>query len=300
MPHATYALVGWPLLASASPDMHNAAFAAVGVDARYVLRPTPPEPGALAAVADALRHGELAGVNVTVPHKVEMRALLEDESRLVLKTGAVNTIIVTAEGHLRGENTDVAGFGAVVKGLGLADGRGRRAVVLGAGGSARAVVGVLLAGGWVVDVLNRSSGRSAVLASQLHRHFPGAELGTGPFTPAAVVDRTRGAALLVNATSLGAAPDAGASPWPLDIAVPRGVAVVDLVAHPAETALVRHARDCGATAEGGLAMLVHQAAAAFTLWTGIDAPLEVMRRAAVGWAMTGPLPAAPAASRNGA
>lgn len=300
MTHATYALVGWPLLASASPDLHNAAFAAVGIDARYVLRPTPPEPGALAAVAEALKRGELAGVNVTVPHKVAMRALLEDESRLVQKTGAVNTVVVTADGHLRGENTDVAGFGAVVKGLGLADGRGRRAVVLGAGGAARAVVGVLLAGGWVVDVLNRSSGRAAVLARQLHRHFPGAELGTGPFTPSAVVDRTRGAALLVNATSIGAAPDVDASPWPRDVALPQGVTVVDLVAHPAETALVRHARACGVAAEGGLTMLVGQAAAAFTLWTGVDAPLEAMRQAAVGWSMTALPPAAAVPSRNGA
>ncbi|MFN8422387.1 MAG: shikimate dehydrogenase [Anaerolineae bacterium] len=295
MHRAHYALIGHPLPASASPAMHNAAFAALGIDAEYALRPTPPDPAALAAVAavaEALRSGELAGVNVTVPHKVVFRALLEDESRLVLKTGAVNTVLVTPAGHLRGENTDVAGFAHVLKALGKADGRGRRAVVLGAGGSARAVVGVLLAGGYAVDVLNRSSGRAAVLVSHLHRHFPGAVLRTGPIDPAAIVAHVRSsahaaeAAVLVNATSVGAAPDVGASLWPLDVAVPAGITVVDLVANPAETALVRHARASGAAAEGGLEMLVRQAAAAFELWTGVAAPVDVMRRAAEDWAAT--------------
>jgi shikimate dehydrogenase len=303
MPTAHYALVGWPLVASASPAMHNAAFAAAGIDAAYELRPTPPGPHALDDVVAQLHAGALTGVNVTVPYKVSMRNLVEDESRIVLKTGAVNTVVMTADGHLRGENTDVVGFGHIVRALGVADGRGKRAVVLGAGGSARAVVGVLLAGGYAVDVLNRSSGRAAVLVSHLHRHFPGAELGTGPFDSAILVARTAGAALVVNATSIGASPDVGASPWPLPIPVPAGVTVIDLVAHPAETAFVRHARTCGATAEGGLGMLVHQAAAAFTLWTGVDAPLHVMRQAAEGWSMMAPLAstlASSAPSRNGA
>ncbi|MEO8084262.1 MAG: shikimate dehydrogenase [Ardenticatenales bacterium] len=313
MPTAHYALIGHPLLASASPAMHNAAFAALGIDAAYTLRPTPAGPTALATVAAALRSGELAGVNVTVPHKVDMRALLEDESRLVLKTGAVNTVLVTTEGHLRGENTDVAGFAHVLRALGRGDGRGRRAVVLGAGGSARAVVGVLLAGGYAVDVLNRSSGRAAVLVSHLHRHFPGAVLRTGPIDPAAIIAHAgpsahaADAAVLVNATSVGAAPDVGACLWPLDVAVPAGVTVVDLVANPAETALVRHARASGATAEGGMEMLVRQAAASFELWTGIAAPVDVMRRAAETWAAVVAVAAAaatpspePRASRNGA
>jgi len=303
MPTAHYALVGWPLHASASPAMHNAAFAAAGIDAAYALRPTPPGPHALDEVIAQLRAGALAGMNVTVPYKVDMHSRVEDESRIVQKVGAVNTVVMTADGHMRGENTDVLGFGHVIRTLGAADGRGKRAVVMGAGGSARAVVGVLLAGGYAVDVLNRSSGRAAVLVSHLHRHFPGAELGTGPFDSAAVVARTAGAALLVNATSIGAAPDVGASPWPLPIPLPEGVTVVDLVAHPAETAFVRHARESGARAEGGLAMLVHQAAAAFTLWTGVDAPVDVMRRAAEAWSMMAPLAAtlpSSAPSRNGA
>ena len=92
--------------------------------------------------------------------------------------------------------------------------------------------------------------------------------------------------MLVNATSVGAAPDIGASLWPLDVAVPAGITVVDLVANPAETALVRHARACGAMAEGGLEMLVRQAAASFELWTAVAAPVDAMRRAAEAWSAT--------------
>ena len=217
-----------------------------------------------------------------------------------LKTGAVNTLVVTAEGYVRGENTDVLGFGHALRAVGAAGGRGKRAVVLGAGGSARAVVGVLLAAGYAVEVLNRSSGRAAVLVSHLHRHFPGAVLGTGPIDPAAVVARAADAAVLVQTTSVGAASDVGASLWPLDVPVPSGLVVVDLVAAPAETALVRHARSTGARAEGGLAMLIHQAAAAFTLWTGVPAPVEVMRCAAEAWSGSVGLEAPAGASRRSA
>lgn len=336
----TYALVGHPLGFSLSPAMHEAAFAAHGIDARYVLRPTPPD--ALDAVFDALRSGELDGVNVTVPHKVAAASLVEDESGVVRRIGAVNTILRTGDGFWRGENTDVAGFLHVLRRLRLDDGRAKRAVVLGAGGAARAVVAVLLQAGYAVRVLNRSSARAAVLAGHLQRHFPGAMLGTGPADIEAIVssilgregrkgraapgdpglgdgpshahdpgpvvspnpahDPSRGPsplpdrdpgrppsvagdpdrpALVVNATPVGAGLGSSESPWPLDMPWPAEVALVDLVAWPPESALVHHARACGATAEGGLEMLVAQAAAAFRLWTGQAAPIRTMRRAAM-------------------
>lgn len=284
---ATYALVGWPLGHSLSPAMHQAAFDALGIDARYVLRPTPP--GAFGEVMDALRAGELAGVNVTVPHKVAAALAVEDESGVVRRVGAVNTIVRTPEGFWRGENTDAAGFLHVLRRRGLDDGRGRRAVVLGAGGAARAVGGVLLQAGYAVQILARSSGTAAVAASHLARHVPGARVGTGPLEPAGIVARVGqgagGATLLVNATPIGSGALEGQSPWPLDVAVPAGVTVIDLVAWPVETVLVRHARASGAAAEGGLEMLVAQAAHAFRLWTGRGLPLETMRvaaRAAMG------------------
>ncbi len=324
-----YALVGDPVAASLSPALHVAAFAEAGIDARYVLRPTPSAPGdaPLRAAFEDLQDARLAGANITVPHKVAARHLVQDESGIVTRVGAVNTIVRDPDGLLRGENTDASGFLHVLRGMGLEDGRGRHAVLLGAGGAARAVAGVLLHGGWTVDVLNRSSGRAAVLAGQMSRHVRGAVVSTCLLDDATVVHRAARAALLVNATPVGAAgvptitaPEiqdladparesaaesatgsaaepaakslseppalsaAGsatvASPWPLDVPWPADLALIDLIAWPTETALVHHARAAGAAAEGGLGMLVAQAAASFRLWTGLPAPIETMHAAA--------------------
>lgn len=283
-----YALIGHPLRFSLSPAMHNAALAEAGLDARYELRPTQLEPGerALRAVFDELRAGDLAGANITVPHKVAARHLVEDESGVVTRVGAVNTVVRRPDGLLRGENTDASGFLHVLRGLDLDQGFGRRALLLGAGGAARAVAGVLLQAGWQVEVFNRSSGRAAVLASHMIRHFHGAVLSTGPLDPERVVAKAQEAALLVNATPIGAAPVDGveslppASPWPLSTPWPRDLSLIDLIAWPTESALVHHARDAGAVAEGGLGMLVAQAAASFRLWTDRPAPLATMHAAA--------------------
>jgi shikimate dehydrogenase len=282
-----YALLGHPLPFSLSPAMHAAAFAHAGLDATYELRPTPTAPGepALRAAFADLRAGRLSGANVTVPHKVAARHMVEDESGVVTRVGAVNTIVRRPDGLLCGENTDASGFLHVLRGMDLDQGHGRRALLLGAGGAARAVAGVLLQAGWQVTVLNRSSGRAAVLASHMIRHFHGAVLSTGPLNPEQVQRRSADVALVVNATPIGAGahdapPHPTASPWPLSRPWPAELALIDLVAWPTETVLVRHARASGARAEGGLGMLVAQAAASFRLWTGLPAPLEVMRAAA--------------------
>jgi len=286
----TYALVGWPLEHSLSPAMHNAAFADAGIAAAYVLRPT-----ALADLphaVDEIRRGVLAGANVTVPLKLAVRALLDEESDVVAATGAVNTVVPTAHG-LRGENTDVEGFRHALRvaGVGEADSRrasvlgagsadGGRAVVLGAGGAARSIVNVLLQAGWRVTVLNRSSGSLGVLAGTMHRTFRHPALTTMPLECPRLVDAAREARLLVNATTVGALADRDHSPWPDDEAVPEHLTVIDIVAWPPETRLLAQARAGGAAAHGGLEMLVGQAAAAWSLWTGLPAPIEVMRAAA--------------------
>jgi len=308
-PTGGYTLVGWPLGFSLSPAMHNAAFAALGIDATYGLCPTPPDD--LPTTISALRTGALAGANVTVPYKVDIRRLLDDESDLVAAIGAVNTVVRTADG-LRGENTDAEGFRRALEVVDLLEGHGKRAVVLGAGGAARAVVHTLLGARYSVRVLNRGAARSGVLAAQLYRAHPGAVIATGPLAAETVVAEGRRADLLVNATGVGSAPSPwrgqvptglpasqhadGArrqalSPaarernldclWPGDIAVPSHLTVIDIVAWPLETSLVVHARACGARAMGGLEMLLGQAARSFRLWTGIEPPLDVMRRAAL-------------------
>jgi shikimate dehydrogenase len=271
-----YALLGWPQGSGLSGAMHNAAFAAAGIAATYEDRPTPPE--SLADGVAELRAGHLAGASVTVPHKVAIRRLLDDEDPLVTTLGAVNTVVRTPDG-LVGHNTDVGGAHAAIAELLPGRGRGRAAVVLGAGGAARAVVHVLLAEGYAVRVLNRASGRSGTLAAAAWRAHRNGVLATGPYTPAALTAAAADADLLVNATPVGSPPDTTASPWPAGVPLPAHLAVLDLVAWPAETRLVAAARAAGCRAAGGQTMLLHQAAAAFTLWTGQAAPVDVMRGA---------------------
>jgi shikimate dehydrogenase len=287
---ATYALLGWPLAHSLSPAIHDAAFAALGIEARYLPCPTPPD--RLGAPIDALRAGEIAGANVTVPHKVAVRERLDKESVLASALGAVNTIVRNRDG-LRGENTDVAGFLHALTVAGVADGRGRLAVVLGAGGAARAVVWALVETGYAVIVLNRSTERRSEFLGVLDRAARGVgtsaspprarapvRLAGAPLTSESIVAAGARADLLVNATSAGAAPDIDDSLWPDDRPVPARLTVIDIVAWPPETRLVRQAREGGARAHGGLEMLIGQAAASFSLWTGREAPIEVMRKAA--------------------
>lgn len=272
-----YALLGWPLAGSLSAAMHNAAFAALGIAARYEDRPTPPE--SLAEAVAALRDGELAGVNVTLPHKVAVRPLLDDEDDAAAAIGAVNTVVRVGD-LLVGHNTDALGFVAALAELGLAGaGLGRQALVLGAGGAARAVVHVLADADWSVRILSRSSGQSGVLAAGASRHHPGAALSTGRLQPDDLVAAASGAELLVNATPVGGASCPTASLWPAAAPFPERLTLLDLVAFPAETPLVAAARAAGCRAAGGQAMLVGQAAAAFQLWTGQPAPLAVMRGA---------------------
>lgn len=262
--------------------MHNAAFAVAGIDAEYLLRPTPAE--ALPNVVATLRTGELAGTNVTVPHKTAVRSLVDEESTLVRSIGALNTIVRTGN-SLRAENTDAAGFQFALGELGLIEGRSRRAVVLGAGGAARAVVHVLLVAGYTVKVLARNAVRATALVGQLYRTHPGASLATFPLTTEHLLGGAREADLVVNATPVGAAPGAEASLWPDGAPVPSHLTLIDIVAWPLETRLIAQARASGARAEGGLTMLVGQAAAAFELWTGQPAPVAVMRAAALASAV---------------
>lgn len=276
----TYALIGHPLRFSLSPAIHGAAFRALDLDADYVLLPT--TVGELPGRLDALRAGRLAGANVTVPHKRAVVDLVEEASDLAMGLGAANTLRRVADGGLRAENTDAAGFTEQLVGLGLGAGTGRRALVLGAGGAARAVVHALLGAGYAVTVAARSSAQSAVLAAGLNRLHGGADLSTALLRSERLEAALAAADLLVNATPLGAAgtDDDGALPARLALG-DRLAAVIDLVAWPLETALVRRARAEGRLAAGGLDMLLGQAAASFEGWTGLAAPRAVMRQAAL-------------------
>ena len=268
-PTRRVALLAHPAGHSVSPAMHGAAFAALGIDARYDALDVPPE--RLEGVVAALRGEPWWGANVTVPHKRAVVPLLDDVTALASRLGAVNTIVRRGD-RLLGDNTDAAGYARSL--AQLADGwAGAQAVVMGAGGAARAVVAVLVEAGARVAIANRSPERASALVADL---ASGAEVLPAEAVAAAV----RRCDLLVQTTTVGMAGGPPGSPLP-DGVLPRAGAVVqDLVYRPALTPLLAAARAAGCHVQNGLPMLVYQGAAAFTAWTGVAAPEEVMGLAA--------------------
>jgi shikimate dehydrogenase len=257
-------VIGTPIRHSLSPAIFNAAFAAAGLDWTYVAFEV--AAGDAARALDGMRALGIAGLSVTMPHKEDVAAAVD---RLTPEAGAlraVNCVVPTDEGLL-GANTDGAGFlDAVREELDL-DVRGRRVVVLGAGGAARAIV-LALAGAGAADVavVNRTPARAEAAAAL-----------AGPAGRVAGVEAVRDAEVVVNATSIGM----GDGACPVDPALLKaGQVVADIVYHPSPTPLVAAATAGGLAAVNGLGMLVHQAAHAFRLWTGLDAPVDAMRSAA--------------------
>jgi shikimate dehydrogenase len=206
-----------------------------------------------------------------MPHLDEITGAARD-------IGAVNTIVVQ-EGRLIGHNTDGDGFLATLREAGF-EAAEKRTLTLGAGGAARAVVYALAQAGCAVTIHNRTTERAAELARHMQRVGVRAPVTEVPTTATladldlAIFD------LLVNATPVGMWPHTDASPWPETLPLPSRWTVFDLVYNPAETRLLAQARAAGATAVGGLGMLVHQGALAFELWTGQSPPIEAMRVAA--------------------
>lgn len=282
-PFLRLGLIGWPLGHSLSPRLHAAALSAAGLQGEYRLYPVPPLPGgaiALSGLLGDLRQGRLDGLNVTIPHKQSVLPLLGELSAAARAIGAANTLYFR-QGKLVGDNTDAPGFLADLARLGFG---GQNALVLGAGGSARAVCFALLGAGWQVTVTARRFEQAGSLAASLSA--ASAPLHALPLEPATL---TRPFSLIINTTPLGMSPDVGASPWPDGVPFPTGAAVYDLVYNPAETALVRSARRAGLCAATGLGMLVEQAALSFELWTGKNVP----RAALWGAVLPEPLPLPP-------
>jgi shikimate dehydrogenase len=261
------AVIGRPIRHSLSPVILNAAFDAAGLDWRFVALDVAPGDGA--AAVRAARTLGLGGLSVTMPHKADAHAAVDETTAVAADLGAVNCVFWRSD-RLVGDNTDGAGFlDALAEDPGL-DVAGLRCVVIGAGGAGRAVVRALgAAGASDVAVVNRSpepARRAAALAGPAGR--------VGAATDAAQAD------LVVNATPLGMGLGAG-EPLPLDPALlHEGQVVADLIYHPRVTPLLAAAAERGARATGGLGMLVHQAAHAFVRWTGAEAPVAAMAAAA--------------------
>jgi shikimate dehydrogenase len=268
------ALFGQPVAENPTQYMHEKAFAALGLDWRYVTLEVPP--GKLPDAVRGMRAMNFAGANCTIPNKIAVMEHLDEITPTARKIGAVNTIVRRPDGALLGENTDGKGFIRSVRDAGL-DLNGTRAVVLGAGGAARAIaVELAEAGAARLTIVNRSAARGEELAAQV-RGRTGAAAEFVPWKGEIAVPRDAG--LLVNATSIGLFPDVDAR-VPVDYGTLRpGILACDVIPNPPATPFLRHAAAAGATTLDGLGMLVYQGAIAFQMWTGREAPVDVMRAA---------------------
>ncbi|MBZ9713027.1 shikimate dehydrogenase [Deinococcus multiflagellatus] len=257
-----------PAAHSLSPRMHAAAFHAAGLGGTYEARRVPA--AELGAALASLRAPGVLGANLSLPHKEAALPLLDDLSAAARAIGAVNTV-VHRDGRLHGDNTDAPGLLAALDDAGFDWTPGAQAVVLGAGGAARAAVyAALVLGEQKVWVVNRTPARAQALAQS----FPAPDRPVAA-APAADVPWAE-ISLVINASSAGLdAPDQ----TPLDAAflarLPAHALVYDMVYKPRDTRLMRDARALGLKAENGLGMLAHQARLAFAQWTGAEVPVSV-------------------------
>jgi shikimate dehydrogenase len=273
-------LIGHPVGHSLSPAIFRAAFARAGIDATYEAWDTGPD--VLAGRIDMLRGTDYLGANVTIPHKQSVVPLLDELGESASTAGAVNTI-VHAGGKLTGHNTDIAGFARSLRDDAGFDARGKRTVLLGSGGAARAVALALIqAGAALVYVVGRRPRAvDAMVVALKTLTPPGTSVTWAYWGDGSYLRALREADLVVNCTPVGLAGSetAGQSPLPADLIQP-GTTVFDVVYNPEPTPLVAAARGRGAKAIAGLGMLVYQAAESFRLWTGEDADTAAMFEAA--------------------
>ncbi len=254
-----YGVIGQPVAHSLSPMMFNAAFAASGYNAHFSAFAVDD----LGAAIAGIRALGIAGASVTLPHKTEVIKYLDWVDEEALEIAAVNTI-VNRQGRLCGYNTDVAGaMNALLSKTGLS---GRRVLILGAGGAARALVYGAVKAGAQVAVANRTPERGQALASEFGARFL-TRSEWADFSPE----------ILVNTTSVGMTPEIDSMPLPETFLTPVMV-VMDIVYNPLQTRLLKVAEKCGAQTIAGLEMFVGQGVLQFELWTGKKAPLEVMRQ----------------------
>ncbi len=266
-------LIGYPLSHSLSPQIHTTALQSCGLKGDYSLFPIPPEDKqGLEDLLSRIRSGEIHGLNVTIPHKQNVIPFLDELTHTAAAIGAVNTIYLRND-KLVGDNTDAPGFLADVKRLidSAAFNFQPSALVLGAGGSARAVVYALLSDGWRVILV----ARRAEQANELARQFEEVNIMEFNFQEL----QRWNPQLIVNTTPLGMTPNYDQSPWPENLSFPTNAVIYDLVYNPRETKLVRDAQVQGLNATTGLGMLIEQAALAFEIWTNHSPSREIMRAA---------------------
>lgn len=264
-------LIGYPLGHSLSPALHQAALAEAGLEGEYSLYPVAPLPEGqkiLAGLLSRLRSNELQGLNVTIPHKQSVLSLVDELTPSAEAIGAVNTLFMKS-GRLFGHNTDAPGFLNDMSGLPL-DGD-KVALILGAGGAARAMVYALLMQGWQVRITDLYPRQAASLSSHFSQHaMDVSRLEVIDFNPTAIQNAAAETRLIINATPVGMHPNVDDCPWPDGMAFPKAACLYDVIYNPAETKLIRLAQSAGLPCRNGLGMLVEQAALSFTCWTGFN------------------------------
>lgn len=286
-------VIGWPVEHSISPAMINAAFQALAMNWQYEALAV--EPYNLRRVIHSLQARGYQGVNVTVPHKNAVVDLLDVVPPEIKALGAVNTVSVMPDGthRLKGDNTDIMGFYRDLTKYVRATPDQSRALILGAGGAARAAAFVLARLGYRLQIASRNPTRGLEVIRDVQ-----AGLSILNVVQNAPVESTQWRMqmltvpwqrlpkisekvdLIVNCTPVGMWPNVDESPWPDDAPINNTATVYDMIYRPQQTRFLQQAEEAGAQAVGGLGMLVQQGAESFRLWTGQDAPIDVMTEAA--------------------
>jgi shikimate dehydrogenase len=267
-------IIGDPIEHSMSPVMHNAAFEALGLDYAYL--PFRVRREELPKAITGIRALNLVGLNVTLPHKVDVIPLLDRLDRMVERVKAVNTI-VNENGVLAGYNTDAPGFLQALLANGIKP-ESKKIVILGAGGAAKGISFILAEAGASLVILNRTISKAEELASQIEQ-FCHKKLEAMALNEENLGKALAGADVLVNTTSVGMVPDVDRTPVPAGL-LKSDMTVFDIVYNPLETRLLREAKAVGARTIDGLDMLVWQGVLAFYRFTGREAPFEIMKGAA--------------------
>ncbi|MDD4308328.1 MAG: shikimate dehydrogenase [Thermoplasmata archaeon] len=267
-------VIGDPIEHSLSPAMHNAALAHLDLDKEYVFEKAKVPSAELAGFINRTRKGEFTGLSVTMPHKVAVIPFLDELSQEAKIIGAVNTVTLSGN-KLVGHNTDGAGCVMALKSAGVPI-KGRNAVVLGAGGAAKAIaVALALEHAGKIFILNRTPSAADKIAATVSK-VSGSRIETSGLER--MEEALAEADILINATPIGMSGISPRTAVPKDL-FRRNMNVFDIVYEPMETQHLRDARMAGARTIPGVEMLLHQGAVQFKLFTGRDAPLEVMRAA---------------------
>ncbi|MDI6689420.1 MAG: shikimate dehydrogenase [Actinomycetota bacterium] len=268
-------IIGYPLRYTLSPVLHNAAFQHLSLNWCYV--PLPVERPLLHQALEGIKALNFVGINVTMPYKEEVIPFLDEIASYARIVGAVNTIHVKGN-RLIGYNTDGRGFLASLQRDAKFDPKGKNILIVGAGGAARSIaVSLALAGANYIAILNRTLERAHSLGQLLQENFPSCEVEAMDFEADLSYVFLK-AEVVINATPVGMDPKSGELPFPVELLKPKHL-VCDLIYKPRETLLLKLAKEKGARTLGGLGMLLHQGAAAFEIWTNLEPPIAVMRKA---------------------